>query len=177
MVRMAKQQVLSYELVQHPGLLEHLLTLTRSIENRPHDKLLEPLFHIESQERPEPIYLDRRIPKIIRSIFGRRMAKVSSCWCGRRRTPSIQRSSKPSDQADHGQRAVPVWRPTRVQTLRFISAFTAFALTPKRVRGFLTTAIKRRFIATARGPTADDEGVDQRQRITRPRRGLQETCR
>lgn len=56
---MAKQ-VLTPELVQHLGLSEHLVTLTKAIENRPHEKLLEPMFHIECEERDEPIYLERQ---------------------------------------------------------------------------------------------------------------------
>jgi hypothetical protein len=41
-------------------LAEQLLTLTRNMENKHHDVLQEPMFHINVAELEEPIFLDRK---------------------------------------------------------------------------------------------------------------------
>jgi hypothetical protein len=57
---MSKGAVIDESFIQALGLTDHVLTLTRSIENKPHDVLQEPLFHIYVAEINETIYLDRQ---------------------------------------------------------------------------------------------------------------------
>jgi hypothetical protein len=57
---MAKGAVLNMAFLDALGLSEHLLTLSRSILNKPHPVLLEPMFHIHTEEVDETIYLERQ---------------------------------------------------------------------------------------------------------------------
>lgn len=57
---MSKGAVLDEAFLAAAGLSEQLLTLSQGIENRHHDVLQEPMFHIRTQEIEETVYLDRK---------------------------------------------------------------------------------------------------------------------
>ena len=57
---MSKGAVLDEAFIASAGLSEQLLTLASSIENKHHDVLQEPMFHIRCQEIEETIYLERK---------------------------------------------------------------------------------------------------------------------
>jgi hypothetical protein len=57
---MSKGAVIDESFIQALGLTDHLLTLTRSIENKHHDLLQESLFQISVAEVNETIYMDRQ---------------------------------------------------------------------------------------------------------------------
>jgi hypothetical protein len=56
---MAKGAVLNVAFIEALGLNDHLLVLTKPILNKPHPTLLEPMFHIHTEQFGEPIYLER----------------------------------------------------------------------------------------------------------------------
>lgn len=57
---MGKGAVLDEAFVSAAGLSEQLLTLSGPIENKHHDILQEPMFHVRSQEIDETVYLERK---------------------------------------------------------------------------------------------------------------------
>ncbi|MCS6970393.1 MAG: hypothetical protein RMM29_06370 [Planctomycetota bacterium] len=57
---MSKGAVLDEAFITAAGLSEQLLTLAAPIENRHHELLQEPMFHIRSQELEETVYLERK---------------------------------------------------------------------------------------------------------------------
>lgn len=57
---MSKGAVLDEAFITAAGLSEQLLTLTGPIENRHHEILQEPMFHIRCQEIEETVYLERK---------------------------------------------------------------------------------------------------------------------
>ncbi len=57
---MSKGAVLDESFIAAAGLSEQLLTLASSIENKHHEVLQEPMFHVRSQEIEEVIYLERK---------------------------------------------------------------------------------------------------------------------
>lgn len=57
---MSKGAVLDEAFLAAAGLSEQLLTLTQSIENKHHDVLQEPMFHIRTSEIEETVYLERK---------------------------------------------------------------------------------------------------------------------
>lgn len=57
---MSKGAVLDEAFIAAAGLSEQLLTLACSIENKHHDVLQEPMFHVRSQEIEETVYLERK---------------------------------------------------------------------------------------------------------------------
>lgn len=59
MPTMAGRPVLSIETAEEMGLADQILTLKRPIENRYHEALRGPYFHIVSEEFEEPMILDR----------------------------------------------------------------------------------------------------------------------
>lgn len=56
---MSKGATIDEAFVQSLGLSEQLLTLSGPMENRHHEILQEPMFHIRTQEMDETIFLDR----------------------------------------------------------------------------------------------------------------------
>lgn len=57
---MSKGAVLDEAFLAAAGLSEQLLALAAPIENRHHEVLQEPMFHIRTQEIEETVYLDRK---------------------------------------------------------------------------------------------------------------------
>jgi len=57
---MSKGAVLDDAFLTAAGLSEQMLTLTCAIENKHHDVLQEPMFHVRSQEIEETVYLERK---------------------------------------------------------------------------------------------------------------------
>jgi hypothetical protein len=57
---MAKGAVITSQFVEALGLGSALYTLTRPMENKHHEVLLEPMFHIEVEGLPETVYLERQ---------------------------------------------------------------------------------------------------------------------
>ena len=57
---MQKGAVLNQQFIDALGLSERLLTLKKAMLNQPHPALLEPMFHIHTEEVDEVIYLERQ---------------------------------------------------------------------------------------------------------------------
>ncbi len=57
---MGKGAILDEAFIAAAGLSEQLLTLSGSIENKHHDVLQEPMFHIRTTEIEETVYLERK---------------------------------------------------------------------------------------------------------------------
>ena len=52
--------VLNEAFVEALGMRHQLLTLTKAMSNKPHETLLEPMFHIYTKEIEETVYLERQ---------------------------------------------------------------------------------------------------------------------
>lgn len=57
---MSKGAVLDEAFLAAAGLSEQLLTLSQGIENKHHEVLQEPMFHVRTQEIEEVVYLERK---------------------------------------------------------------------------------------------------------------------